>query len=130
VLSFENGLTTDKVFHIKAGYDNGKSACFIFPKRLSNGDAKLLSTTQENLVLSVTLYEQSKGVEFSSGFVNLEFMPSFVVDRHEVRLSNTQETVEIHGTDEMLQSLQVSISTYFMTDLFSFMYGRIYPFNK
>ena len=110
VLSFEkpHGLTTDKLFNIKAGYDNGKSACFIFPKRLSTDDAKVLFNSQANLVLSVTLQDLSKGLEFTSGFVDLEFVPSFVFARQEVRLSKAGESLEVHGTDEMLQSLQVS----------------------
>ena len=109
-LSLQNshGFTTDKVFYIKPGYDHGKSACFIFPKKLSTDDAKLLSASQVNLVLSVGLQDPSKGMEFSSGFVDLEFFPSFVLDKHEVMMSCEEESVKIYGTDEMLQSLEVS----------------------
>ena len=67
-LSFENshGLTTDNVFEVLAGYDNGKSACFILPKKLSTEDVKQLSTSEANLLLSVTLQDASKGVEYRS----------------------------------------------------------------
>jgi hypothetical protein len=111
LLSFENshGFSTEKVFDIKAGYDNGKSACFISPKNLSSDDVKLLSTSQGNLLLSVKLQEPSKGVELSSSSVHLQFMPSFVVDRREVKLTGVEESIEIYGSDEMLQSLHVCI---------------------
>ena len=123
VLSFENshGLTVEKVFHIKPGYDNGKNTCFIFPKELSSVDAELLSSSHGNLILIVTLRDASKGTEFSSGFVDLKFVFSFVVEKHEVKLSDTEDSasVELRGTDEMLQGLEVCMQ-YFHHILFSF----------
>ena len=109
LLSLENshGFTTDRLFYIKSGYDHGKSACFIFPKKLSIDDAKLLSGSQVNLALSVKLHEPSKGMEFSSDFVDLAFLPSFVLDKHDVKMTGEKDSVEIYGTDEMLESLEV-----------------------
>ena len=110
-LSFENshGLTTDNVFEVLAGYDNGKSACFILPKKLSTEDAKQLSTSEANLMLSVTLQDASKGAEYSSGLVDLKFKPSFVLEKRDVKLDSDGESVEIYGTEEMLQNLEVSV---------------------
>ena len=123
VLSLENshGLTVEKVFHIEPGYDNGKSSCFIFPKEMSSVDVQLLSSSHGNLILIVTLRDGSKGTEFSSGFVDLKFVPSFVVEKRKVKLSDTEDStsVELRCTDEMLQSLEVCMQ-YFHHILFSF----------
>ena len=99
----------DNVFEVLAGYDNGKSAYFIFPKKLSTEDAKHFSTSEANLRLSVTLQDTSKGVEYSSGLVDLEFKPSFVLEKRDVKLDSDDESVGIYGTEEMLQNLEVSV---------------------
>ena len=113
VLSSENsdGLSMDKVFRVEAGYDNGKSACFIFPKELTSVDAGRLSSSRVDLVLIVTLRDASKGTEISSGSVDLVFVPSFVLEKNEVKLSDNVDSasVELYGTVEMLQSLEVRI---------------------
>ena len=69
----------------------------------------------------MTLRDASKGTEFSSGFVDLKFVLSFVVEKHEVKLSDTEDSasVELRGTDEMLQGLEVC-KQYFHHILFSF----------
>ena len=69
----------------------------------------------------MTLRDASKGTEFSSGFVDLKFVLSFVVEKHEVKLSDTEDSasVELRGTDEMLQGLEVCMQ-YFHHILFSF----------
>ena len=108
------------MFHIEPGYDSGNGACFIFSQKLSYVYAELLSSSRGNLTF-VAFRDASKGTEFSSGFVDLKFVLSFVLEKHEMKLSDTDDSasVELHGSDEMSQSLEVCMQ-YFHHILFSF----------
>lgn len=117
-LSLENsqGIKAEQVFSIEPGYNSGKSVCAFFPKILSTADAKLLITSETELMLKVTLQDPNKGTEFSSAPVHLHFVPAFMLERHDVMLKDNTDSIKIYASGEMLKSLQVSF--------------HICPFNK
>ncbi|XP_046861323.1 nuclear pore membrane glycoprotein 210-like isoform X1 [Xenia sp. Carnegie-2017] len=114
-LSFEHftSLSVNNVFYVKPGYKLGKSACFIFTRTLSKDDAILLTSSQPNLIITVTLSDKDNAAYKKSKSTELDFYPSFVLEKHEVFLSALSPvvTVKIFASDDMMKSLKVSVSS-------------------
>ena len=110
-LSLENsqGVDAGVLFDIKPGYELGRSACFIFPKSMSQVGAKFVASCEGKMVLTVTLRDPGKETEHSSKPARLEYVPSFFVEKTEVELNNTVKNtqVEVRGVLSQLSSLEV-----------------------
>ena len=110
-LSFEHftSLSVNNVFYVKPGYKLGKGACFIFTRTLSKDDAILLTSSQPNLIITVTLSDKDNAAYKKFKSTELDFYPSFVLEKHEVFLSGLSPvvTVKIFASEDMINSLKV-----------------------
>ena len=108
-LQGSHALDVDELFEVRPGYEMGNSACFIFPKKIFDDDAKFLARIEGMMVLSVSLRDPGKGTEVSSDPTRLEYVPSFFVEKTEVELNSSvkEVQVEVRGVLIQLESLKV-----------------------